>query len=217
MVQNRSFSRGPALVGWLLLAYAVAVLTGRLDPSAWAVRLSTEPPGGTITVDGGARTLDDPLMRAAVTAVTAALGHDGAVSGPVRTEDGGHAVAVTYRLAGADWRTVRTDWRAVRATLAAVRAAYPQLHIAHRDRMGTLERLLGHRAALLWLLLGGLLVAACAAADRRTTARRTQAPEASSTASVNVVATGRPVAYRSGGSVKPPAYSTHLAPTSAAA
>ena len=150
-------------------------------------------------------------------AVTTALGHDGAVDGQVRAEDGGHAVTVTYRLAGADWRSVRTDWQAVRAALAAVRAAYPQLHIAHRDRTGTVERLLGQRAAVLWLLLGGLLVAACAAVDRRTSARRPQAADASRTASTNVVATGRPVAYRSGGAVKPPAYRTHDAPTAAAA
>jgi hypothetical protein len=261
MLHNGFLRRGPALVGWLLLAVGAAVLTGRIDPGTLALRLAAEPPGGTVTVDGGARTLDDPVMRAAVAAVNAALRHDGAFGGPVRAAAGEHAAVVPYRLGDA-------DWRAVRATLGAVRAAYPQVRIAQTDPSGAVDRVVGRRAAAGWLMVGALLVAACAVVERWT-ARRTAdlvsadpgaadpaavdlasadpgaadpaavdlasadpalagpalalrpvqgvAVAASSTAASSESATGRPVAFRSGRSVNPPAYSTQAAPASAAA
>lgn len=228
MLQNGYHRRIPAIFGWLVLAAATAVLTGRVDPGAWAQRLSPEPPGGSVTVDGSARTIDDPLMRAAVATVTAVLNRDGVVGGPTRPAAGGHAVVLPYRLAGADWRAVQTQ-------LGAVRSAYPQLRIEQQDRIGVVDQLLGRRAALAWLVIGGLLVAACAALDRRTVAQAgpsapawpvaqagecapvAQVAAASETASSNEWTTGRPVAYSSGGWVNPPAYNTQAAPTSAAA
>ena len=82
-----------------------------------------------------------------------------------------------------------------------------------------MDRLLGPRAALAFLVLGALLISACAALDRRRSAGDAgpQTVPANRTASTSEVATGRPVAWRRGGSVKPPAYSTQVAPTSAAA